>query len=83
MAKMIGQYVVTDPKICHGTPTFRGTRIMVHQVLNMVAQEMPWEEIIYECHGRITREAIAEAIALASQIFDAHADEYLLEPRTA
>jgi uncharacterized protein (DUF433 family) len=27
--KSMGQYVVIDPKICHGKPTFRGTRIMV------------------------------------------------------
>jgi uncharacterized protein (DUF433 family) len=27
MAKrMIGRYVVADPAICHGQPTFRGTR---------------------------------------------------------
>jgi hypothetical protein len=25
--KFIGRYIVTDPNICHGKPTFRGTRI--------------------------------------------------------
>ena len=35
--KPMGRYVVIDPKICHGKPTFRGTRIMVWQVLEMVA----------------------------------------------
>jgi len=26
--KTLGRYIVTDPAICHGKPTFRGTRIM-------------------------------------------------------
>jgi uncharacterized protein (DUF433 family) len=38
--KLIGRYIVADPAICHGKPTFRGTRIMVFQVLEMVAMGM-------------------------------------------
>ena len=29
--KLLGRYIVTDPQICHGQPTFRGTRIMGFQ----------------------------------------------------
>lgn len=83
MAKIIGQYIVTDPKVCHGKPTFRGTRIMVHQVLNMVAKEVPWETIIQRCHNSITKEAITEAISLASIAFENQADEVLLETKSA
>ena len=36
--KLMGRHIVADPTICHGKPTFRGTRIMVWQVLDMVAQ---------------------------------------------
>ncbi|HEX9722075.1 MAG TPA: DUF433 domain-containing protein [Candidatus Paceibacterota bacterium] len=32
----INKYVVADPQICHGKPTFKGTRIMVWQVLDML-----------------------------------------------
>ena len=78
--KLIGRYIVTDPKICHGKPTFRGTRIMVSQVLEQVARGMVWEAIIEEWRGSITKEAIAEAVSLASQAFLEHADEYVLEP---
>ncbi len=59
-----GQYIVIDPKICHGKPTFRGTRIMVFQVLEMVAAGMAWEAIIEQCHDSITTEAISEALTL-------------------
>lgn len=33
---VINQYIVADPKICHGKPTFKGTRVMVWQVLEML-----------------------------------------------
>ncbi len=78
--KLIGRYIVSNPKICHGKPTFRGTRIMVAQVLEQVASGMVWEAIIEEWRGSITKEAIAEAVNLASQAFVEHADEYMLEP---
>ncbi|MCP4373883.1 MAG: DUF433 domain-containing protein [Deltaproteobacteria bacterium] len=74
--KMIGRYIVTDPEICHGKPTFRGTRIMVWQVLEQVAAGMAWETIEDEWRGKVTKDAIAEAVRLASQAFIEHADEY-------
>ena len=77
--KLIGRHIVTDTKICHGKPTFRGTRIMVSQVLEQVANGMVWEAIIEEWHGSITKEAIAEVVRLAGQAFVEHADEYVLE----
>ncbi len=64
-AKTIGRYIVIDPEICHGKPTFRGTRIMVSQVLEMVASGIAWKAIIEQYHGSITKEAIAEAVSLA------------------
>ena len=87
-ARMIGRYIVTDPEICHGKPTFRGTRIMVSHVLEQVAEGMVWEAIIQEWRGSITKEAIAEAVHLASQAFLEHAEEYtapeyVLEPVAA
>ncbi len=78
--KMIGRFIVTDPEICHGKPTFRGTRIMVWQVLEQVANGMAWETIEEEWRGKVSRDAIAEAIRLASQAFLEHADQYTLKP---
>ena len=81
--KIFGRYVVADPKICHGKPTFRGTRIMVSQVLEQVAGGMAWDAICEEWRGDISKEAIAEAVRLAGQAFAEHADEYALEPASA
>ena len=77
--KMIGRYIVTDPRICHGQPTFRGTRIMVRQVLEQVANGMAWETIVEEWWGSVSKEAIAEAVRLTMQAFMEHANEYVVE----
>ena len=82
-AQLIGRYLVTDPKICHGKPTFRGTRVLVADVLDQVASGMAWETIIEEWNASITKEAIREAVQLASQALLKHADEFILEPITA
>jgi uncharacterized protein (DUF433 family) len=77
--KLLGRYIVADPEICHGKPTFLGTRIMVAQVLKQLARGMPWDAIIAEWRGAITKDAIAEAVALAQRAFEDHAAEYAQE----
>ena len=81
--KLFGRYIVNDPQICHGQPTFRGTRIMVAQVLEQVASGMAWEAIVEEWRGSVSTEAIAEAVRLAMQAFIDHADEYMIELTSA
>lgn len=81
--KLIGRYIVTDPQVCHGKPTFRGTRIMVSQVLQQVAGGMAWETIVNEWGGKVSKEAIAEAVGLAVQSFSDHADQYTIELQPA
>src|SRR5438093_12697005 len=61
----LGKYIVADPEICHGKPTFKGTRIMVWQVLDALARGESWEEIVEAWNGGISREAIAETVRLA------------------
>lgn len=66
---MLGRFIVKDPEICHGEPTFKGTRILVADVLEQVVNGMDWEVIIEEWRGSITKEAIAEALRLAREVF--------------
>ncbi|MEB2309079.1 MAG: DUF433 domain-containing protein [Candidatus Brocadiaceae bacterium] len=40
--KSLGRYIVVNPDICHGEPTFRGTHILVADVLEQVAKGMDW-----------------------------------------
>lgn len=79
-AKILGRYIVADPRICHGKPTFRGTRVFVSDVLEQVASGLAWETIIEEWHDSISKEAIAEAVQLATQALMKHSDEFILEP---
>lgn len=78
-----GEYVIADPGICHGTPTFRGTRIFVADVIEEVADRWSWDYISAQWRGDVPGEAIAEAIRVASRIFHEHAPEYSLQPATA
>ncbi len=63
----MGQYIVADPEICHGKPTFRGTRIMVWQVLDALARGESAEAIVAAWDGKVSREAIAETVRLARE----------------
>jgi uncharacterized protein (DUF433 family) len=81
--KFMGRYIVTDPEICHGKPTFRGTRILVADVLEQVADGLAWETIIEEWRDSISHEAIAEAVRLSRQAFLENVDKYALEPLAA
>lgn len=64
--KDLGQFIVADPRICRGRPIFKGTRITVADVLADVERGLSWDFICYRWgDGKITREAIAEAVQLA------------------
>lgn len=76
--KTIGRYIVTDPSICHGKPVFRGTRILVADVLEQVANGMAWEAIIDEWRGAFTKDAIAEAIRIAREMLLSHPSELVV-----
>ncbi|HLY61841.1 MAG TPA: DUF433 domain-containing protein [Terriglobia bacterium] len=75
MAKAIGRFIVVDPKVCHGQPTFRGTRILVADVLDQVANGMAWQAIIENWRGALSPEAIAESVRLAREIMMNHKEE--------
>ena len=61
----LGQYVVADPLICHGKATYKGTRIMVWQILDELEHGMSVGQIVRAWGGRVSKAAILETIALA------------------
>jgi uncharacterized protein (DUF433 family) len=66
--KALGQYIVSDPRICRGRPTFKGTRVTVADVLADVEQGLSWDFIADRWgDGKIDRAAIAEAVQIARQ----------------
>lgn len=79
-AEVLGRYVVADPEICHGKLTFRGTRILVADVLDQVSRGIAWETIVQQWGGAITEEAIAESVRLSREALLAHWED--LVPKT-
>jgi uncharacterized protein (DUF433 family) len=65
--KELGQYIVADPEICHGQLTFKGTRILVSDVLYLLAKGWDWDRISAAYDTPLSREAIGEAIELARE----------------
>jgi uncharacterized protein (DUF433 family) len=55
-----GEMVVSDPEIMRGTPVFKGTRIPVDLVADMLAQGATVEEIL-EGYPTLSKEKIAIA----------------------
>ncbi len=72
MVKVLGRYIVADATVCHGKPTFVGTRILVSDVLEQVADGLDWETIEADWRGDVSKEAIGEAVRLAREILLAH-----------
>ena len=64
--KEYGQYIVSDPEICGGQLTFKGTRVLVKDVLYYVSRGKDWDWIAAEYRKSISAEGIAEAVSLAS-----------------
>ena len=61
----IGKHIVSDPEICHGQLTFKGTRILVEVVLGYLAAGRPIEWVLAEW-PRLSREAVQEALQAAT-----------------
>src|SRR5436189_2112999 len=61
----LGEYVVADPLICHGKPTYKGTRIMVWQILEALADGESVNELVKAWGGRVSRQAVLETIRLS------------------
>ncbi|MDL1888338.1 DUF433 domain-containing protein [Nitrospirales bacterium NOB] len=61
--------IVVDPNICSGKPTVRGTRIMVKNILGMVAGGYTMAGII-EAYPELTNNDVTAALEYASQVID-------------
>lgn len=57
--------ITTDPKVMHGKPCIKGTRIPVYLILNLLAGGMPEAEIL-ENYPDLVKEDIQACIKYAS-----------------
>jgi len=57
------KWITANPKICHGKPVFKGTRILVSDILELLASGMSIEEILRE-YPSLNEEMVREALDL-------------------
>lgn len=62
----LNKYIVADPAICHGKPTFKGTRVMVWQVLELLEEGESFQEI-YKAYPNLPKGAIKSALHYAAE----------------
>lgn len=60
--------ITIDPKICHGKPCIRGTRIPIEVILDLLAAGYDFERIQKECYPQLTRKQLTAAIVYATRI---------------
>ncbi len=79
---MTNQGLITiDPNIAHGKPCFKGTRIMVHLVLEMLAAGETPEKIIQEAYPQLTVQHIEAALQFAAEAME-NKEQYTVFPNT-
>ena len=62
----ISKYLVADSEICHGKPTFKGTRILVSDIVELVAAGESAEKLMKSYHG-LSKGMIREALEYAAK----------------
>ena len=65
----MNNWIVVDPNICSGKPTIRGTRIMVKNILGMVAGGYTLEKMLTS-YPELTREMVEAALEYAAVVID-------------
>ena len=63
------EFVVVNPEICSGKPTIRGTRIMVKNILGMVAGGYAVDQIV-EAYPELTREMVQAALEYVATVIN-------------
>jgi uncharacterized protein (DUF433 family) len=63
------QWIVVDPEICGGKPTIKGTRIMVRNILGMMAGGYTVEKVL-AAYPELTPEMVQAALEYAAAVID-------------
>jgi len=61
--------ILIDPKICHGKPVIKGTRVLVSNILSALASGESFEDIVRD-YPNISKDDIYAALSFGSQLSD-------------
>ena len=63
----MNERIITDPAICAGKPVIRGTRIMVRNILGLVAGGYSVDRIV-QTYPELTKEDVSAALEYAAHV---------------
>ncbi len=63
----INDHIVADSEICHGKPTFKGTRILVSDVVELIAAGEGVGKILEE-YPSLTKKMVEESLDYAAKL---------------
>lgn len=66
----INDHINADSEICEGKPVFKGTRVMVWQVLELLGAGISIEQIRQDYFPQLSREAILSVLNYASKLIE-------------
>jgi uncharacterized protein (DUF433 family) len=64
----VGRHIVLDDEVCHGKPTFKGTRVLVSDVIELLATGLSIQEVVRDYYPSLDVEMIKDAWAWAAKI---------------
>lgn len=65
----MNEWIEVDAKICSGKPVISGTRIMVKNILGMIAGGYTVEQVV-QAYPELTNEMVAAALQYAVAVID-------------
>ena len=60
--------ISVDPKVCHGQPCIKGTRIMVYLVLELLESGLGPDQILKEYYPQLTKEDVEACLHYAARL---------------
>jgi len=64
----IGKYIIAYDEVCHGKPIFKGTRILVSDVIELLVASVSIKEIIGDYYPILNEDMIKETLDWAVKI---------------
>lgn len=62
--------ITIDPQICHGKACIANHRIPVYMVLELIAQDISFDEIIEKYYPTLTKEEIMDCVLYARHVIE-------------
>jgi uncharacterized protein (DUF433 family) len=69
--------IEVNPRICHGKPVIRGTRIMVWQILDLLQSGLTFQQIRKDYFPQLTQEDIQACVQYANALIQ-HEEVHLV-----